>query len=251
MIRKHYAASILDFTDEITRETLPSLGPARSLPRATSSSSQAEGRGAEAQQSSLNGRGWAPLNEAFARIKAALHSSTLAARVLHAHLHQRRLPSLTWRIGRDGKGTIGELEPAFWEMVTLRETPAGSGRIAVRFNDPRAVVTFKHWYFVARRELDRLHPVGRPADDTEQPPRRKSETLPADDDEAAAPQRRKPGRKITMNWRLHVAAELHRIVEIKHKPPPPASYFAQFCGDNLDYEPDIRTVQKLLRSLLG
>ena len=27
-IRKHYAASILDFTDEITRETLPSLGPA-------------------------------------------------------------------------------------------------------------------------------------------------------------------------------------------------------------------------------
>jgi len=28
MIRKHYAASILDFTDEITRQTLPKLGPA-------------------------------------------------------------------------------------------------------------------------------------------------------------------------------------------------------------------------------
>jgi hypothetical protein len=28
MIRKHYAASILDYTDEITRKTLPSLGPA-------------------------------------------------------------------------------------------------------------------------------------------------------------------------------------------------------------------------------
>jgi len=27
-IRKHYAASILDYTDEITRKTLPSLGPA-------------------------------------------------------------------------------------------------------------------------------------------------------------------------------------------------------------------------------
>ncbi len=27
-LRKHYAASILDFTDEITRETLPALGPA-------------------------------------------------------------------------------------------------------------------------------------------------------------------------------------------------------------------------------
>jgi integrase len=29
MIRKHYAASILDYTDEITRATLPSLGPAQ------------------------------------------------------------------------------------------------------------------------------------------------------------------------------------------------------------------------------
>jgi hypothetical protein len=28
MIRKHYAAAILDFTDEITRQTLPALGPA-------------------------------------------------------------------------------------------------------------------------------------------------------------------------------------------------------------------------------
>src|SRR5262249_47336104 len=28
MIRKHSAASILDFTDQITRNTLPSLGPA-------------------------------------------------------------------------------------------------------------------------------------------------------------------------------------------------------------------------------
>lgn len=27
MIRKHYADKILDFTDEITRKTLPSFGP--------------------------------------------------------------------------------------------------------------------------------------------------------------------------------------------------------------------------------
>jgi hypothetical protein len=29
MIRKHYAASILDYTGEMTRKTLPSLGPAK------------------------------------------------------------------------------------------------------------------------------------------------------------------------------------------------------------------------------
>ena len=28
-IRRHYSASILDFSDELTRKTLPSLGPAR------------------------------------------------------------------------------------------------------------------------------------------------------------------------------------------------------------------------------
>ena len=29
MIRRHYSASILDYTDEITRKTLPALGPAQ------------------------------------------------------------------------------------------------------------------------------------------------------------------------------------------------------------------------------
>lgn len=62
--------------------------------------------------------------------------------------------------------------------------------------------------------------------------------------------RRKPGPQPTENWKLYVAAELHRIVEIEGKQPPPASHFAQLCEDNLGYQPDIREVQKLLRHLL-
>ena len=65
------------------------------------------------------------------------------------------------------------------------------------------------------------------------------------------PMRRKPGSKPTENWKLHVAGELHRIVLVERKQPPPASYFAQFCEDKSGYHPDIRAVQRLLRVLLG
>src|SRR5215469_1406350 len=61
----------------------------------------------------------------------------------------------------------------------------------------------------------------------------------------------KPGPKPTENWKLHVAGELHRIVVVERKQPPPASYFAQFCEDKSGYHPDIGAVQRLLRELLG
>ena len=63
--------------------------------------------------------------------------------------------------------------------------------------------------------------------------------------------RRRRGPKPTENWKLHVAGELHRIVVVERKQPPPASYFAQFCEDKSGYHPDIRAVQRLLRVLLG
>jgi hypothetical protein len=44
MIRKHYAASILDFTDEITRKTLPSFGPAKPAARRRPSGSHGRQR---------------------------------------------------------------------------------------------------------------------------------------------------------------------------------------------------------------
>ena len=65
------------------------------------------------------------------------------------------------------------------------------------------------------------------------------------------PMSRRPGPKPTENWKLHVAGELHRIVVVERKQPPPASYFVQFCEDKSGYHPDIRAVQRLLRELLG
>jgi hypothetical protein len=63
-------------------------------------------------------------------------------------------------------------------------------------------------------------------------------------------QRPKSGPKPKKNWKLHVAAELHRIVEIDGKLPPAASYFADFCSVKLSYTPDPRAIQRLLKALL-
>jgi hypothetical protein len=49
------------------------------------------------------------------------------------------------------------------------EFPHGSGKVAVRFIDPRHVSPGSIWYFVARRELDRLYPAGSAPIDHEEP----------------------------------------------------------------------------------
>jgi hypothetical protein len=72
----------------------------------------------------------------------------------------------------------------------------------------------------------------------------------AEQETEISPQRRKPGPQPRKNWKLYVAAELHRIVEIEGKQPPVAADFAQLCEDKLGYQPDIREVQRLLRQLL-
>jgi len=63
-------------------------------------------------------------------------------------------------------------------------------------------------------------------------------------------QRPKSGPKPKENWKLHVAAELHRIVVIDGKLPPAASYFADFCSEKVNYIPDPRAIQRLLKALL-
>jgi hypothetical protein len=63
-------------------------------------------------------------------------------------------------------------------------------------------------------------------------------------------ERRKPGKRITKNWKLHVAGELHRIIIVEGKPPPTATEIADFCSNKLKHYPDIRSIQRLLRALL-
>ena len=54
----------------------------------------------------------------------------------------------------------------------------------------------------------------------------------------------------TKNWKLEVAVEVGLHLR-QGKPIPTAKALAQFCLDELDYEPDTSDVQKWLRVLLG
>ena len=63
-------------------------------------------------------------------------------------------------------------------------------------------------------------------------------------------QRRKPGPKLRYNWRLHVAAEVHRVRE-KGQRTPTASELALWCSEKWDgWQPDESDIHNLLRFLL-
>lgn len=186
---------------------------------------------------------WAPLNEAFARAKAALGSRRLAERDLLKHMRSGRLATAVRRIAHGGAETFERLKPPFWKGLWLL-APHGLGSdglpkepetVQVGGLDVKIIARSTLWFFVARGDhLDELYPTAAAADrETDMP----------------SP-RRKPGPQPTKNWKLYVAAELHRIVEIEGKQPPPAAHFAQLCENKLGYQPDIREVQKLLRLLL-
>lgn len=184
---------------------------------------------------------WAPLNEAFARVKAGLDSHRLAERDVLGHLRSGRLASAMRIVERNGDADGFErLKPSFWKGLTLLAPhdvrPDGlPASVQVRgLARLTAITRSTLWFFVARRDLDMLYPIA----------------AAAEPETEMSPPRRKPGRKVRKNWKLFVAAELHRIVEVEGKPPPAAAHFAQLCVNKLDHHPDIREVQKLLRQLL-
>jgi hypothetical protein len=66
---------------------------------------------------------------------------------------------------------------------------------------------------------------------------------------APTPRRRKPGKKIKHNWRLHAAVYVHDF-RAKEGRTPTSSEIAQHCEEELGYQPDVSDIAKLLRYLL-
>ncbi|MCS3497489.1 hypothetical protein M2189_003552 [Bradyrhizobium japonicum] len=60
--------------------------------------------------------------------------------------------------------------------------------------------------------------------------------------------RRRPGKQPTKNWPTFVAGKV-RDLKRAHKPIPTAASFCQLCENELDYQPDVRQMQRLLRGL--
>jgi hypothetical protein len=117
----------------------------------------------------------------------------------------------------------------------------------VRFYPPDQKTRRKHntrvpWaYYVWKPDIDRL---------LSKPETKPEINEPETELEINETPLQKPGTKTIKKWRLHVAAELYRIVVTDGKLPPAAPYFADFCRDKLNYVPDMRAIQRLLKYLL-
>jgi hypothetical protein len=101
---------------------------------------------------------WAPLNEAFARIRAAVGSRDLAEQVLSADLRSWRLRSMAWWVAdRTGAETRARLDPSYWQGASflaprLPEWPQVRVR-GLPLNGRSGM------FYVSRVDLDRLYPV--------------------------------------------------------------------------------------------
>jgi hypothetical protein len=181
------------------------------------------------------------------RVYAALSENMrLTRRDLKAHLLAKRLVGAARVIAPDGSERCIIFEPAFWEPVELPYAWSVSGY------EKHAREGEAWYFFVRRRELDRLYPVTAASEQPTTPPAQPAhdDEQPAHDDEQPTPQRRKPGRKITKNWRLFAAHAAYEFKE-EHGRLPSGPELAQICEDELGYQPDTSDIAKLFRYLLG
>jgi hypothetical protein len=191
---------------------------------------------------------WAPIDEAYARVKAALKSRVLAEHDTLAHLRDGRFNSAARSVRRDGVHTFGLLWPALWRGLTIREgltadptgMPVDSGRVRVTACDAEAAKLLAQarvwWFFVLRRDLD-SYPGG-------------GEEQAADARRQAPLTGRKPGPPPTHDWHTVVAGEVIRRVAAGAKFPTIATMI-KHCETVLPgrYSPGHKEMQILLQKL--
>jgi hypothetical protein len=163
----------------------------------------------------------------------------LTRRDLKADLLAKRLVGAARVIAPDGSERCIIFEPAFWEPVELPYAYLVSGH-------KKHAREREAWYFfVRRRELDRRYPV---TASSEQPTTPAAQ--PAHNDEQPTPRRRKPGPKDKTGWRLTYAGEAYLFKQRMGRLPS-ATELGKICADKLKYQPDPRSIQRLLSYLAG
>ena len=142
---------------------------------------------------------------------------------------------------RESRKDPSQREPvlsSFWQGLRIHEDPNG-GIIqlqrdrASQGETPRDLGQLYDWaYDVWMPDFNKLWPSAK-ADQKSEPS-----------------MRRKPGRKPTGNWQAFVHGALAVFLK-EGRQVPPASEFAQLCENTLDYQPELREIQKVLKELLG
>jgi hypothetical protein len=126
---------------------------------------------------------WAPLSEAFARVKSGVGAGELAAHDLTEHARNKRLILAARRIVRGASEAL-VFEPEFWQPTTKIEPPTPLSEPMPRIWSSWLALQQGHdWhFFVCRAELDKLYPVTTVATpgDMRPPPRRRGPALTHD-----------------------------------------------------------------------
>lgn len=212
----------------------------------------------------LSPRDWAPLKAAFAQVAVIVGADKLAAHDLTQDLREGLLVA-AWR-SPDGNETR-LLKPSEWRQwrvqppsfmprFSLSEPLRELDAYVTPVDDNAPPVVAGH-FSVRRRKLDQRYPATTPserrADDKQPMPPLRSKPGPQTRTPTPGPttsDRRKPGPKIKRNWRLHVAAEAHRIWK-EEGSMPGAPELAAFCGEKLGYVPEETDIRNVLRFLLS
>ena len=160
----------------------------------------------------------------------------LALACLNRDLLSGQLGSALVQISPDSKETMTLLKPSDWRQRTVQAPWNPEEGVGV---EPYVA----GHYFVWRVDLDKWYPTPTMTDQSDDTPSALTSTSEHDADDT----RRKPGPKIKHNWKLRLAAELHRIKEDEGRTPT-AKELAQFCRDEWDYEPDVSEIQKLMKN---
>jgi hypothetical protein len=126
---------------------------------------------------------WAPLSEAFARIKSAVGSDELAAHDLTEDARNKRLILAARRIVPGAAEVLFVFKPEFWQPHTKFDPPLPLFEGMPRFWSSWPALQQGRWhFFVSRAELDKLYPattVATPSD-MRPPPRRRGPVVTHD-----------------------------------------------------------------------
>jgi hypothetical protein len=212
---------------------------------------------------------WVPFKKAWQRVKKVIWFDLgLMQRDLRQEFADGWLIMAVRFFARDGTETMRIiLEPACWQWLKINSASSITGWEAIPGWDTDAHKEETWDFRVHRRELDKLYPD---ADTTGPagPPgptgpagrqglQGKGATGPTGPAGATGPgfadarsDRRKPGPKITGNWRLVAAHKMHTIRE-KELRTPTAKELCEHCAVTCGYAPDDSEMRDLMRFLIN
>jgi hypothetical protein len=180
---------------------------------------------------------WMPLQEAYTRAKAT-SSRELAELDLREHMRSGELPSAM----RGQDGTAVRLNKKYWDAhILIGEFIVGLSNVMVAENPvdalgraaPRWVAG---WFFVRRKELDKLYPPALRSD-----PSTRS-------DEPLLPIGGRRGPKPAHDWKKLAGRELARKASAGESVPT-ATEMCQWCIEQWGDEPEITHMSALIRAM--